>query len=50
MPQLVKSLGGSQAGMVITLPKPTYTDAYAQWIKNLAQTGLFLLIGVSAGS
>lgn len=48
-PQLVKSLGGSQAGVVITVPEPTYTDAYAQWIKNLAQTGLFLLIGVSAG-
>lgn len=49
MPQLVKSLASGQQGMTITLPPPTYLDAYAQWIKNLGQTGLFLLIGVSAG-
>ncbi len=48
-PQLVKSLGGGQQGIVITMPEPTYLDAYAQWVKNLGQIGIFLLIGVSAG-
>ncbi len=48
-PQLIQSLGASQQGISITIPKPTYLDAYTQWIKNLGQIGVFLLIGVSAG-
>lgn len=49
MPQLIKSIGTGQTGIVITMPAPTYLDAYAQWIKNLGQIGVFLLLGVSAG-
>ena len=48
-PQLIASLGTGQDGVVITMPDPTYLDAYGQWIKNLGQIGIFLLIGVSAG-
>jgi ABC-2 type transport system permease protein len=48
-PQLVASLGTGQSGVIIKIPEPTYLDAYAQWIKNLAQIGVFLLIGVTAG-
>jgi ABC-2 type transport system permease protein len=48
-PQLLKSLGTGSQGVVITLPTPTFLDSYAQWVKNLGQIGVFLLIGVSAG-
>jgi ABC-2 type transport system permease protein len=42
-PEIVGSLAGDQlAGL--TLPTPTYLDAYAQWVKNLSQIGLFALI------
>jgi ABC-2 type transport system permease protein len=42
-PEIVGSLAGDQlAGF--TLPTPTYLDAYAQWVKNLSQIGLFALI------
>ena len=47
-PQLVGSLTSGQ-GVSITVPPPTYLDAYTQWVKNLGQIGVFLLIGVSAG-
>ena len=42
-------MGAGQQGISIIVPKPTYLDAYAQWVKNLGQIGVFLLIGVSAG-
>lgn len=48
-PELLKTLGTGDAGVVIIIPKPTYLDAYAQWVKNLGQIGVFLLLGVSAG-
>ncbi len=47
-PQLVGSLTAGQ-GVSITMPPPTYADSYAQWVKNLGQIGVFLIIGVSAG-
>ena len=47
-PQIVGALASDQLGGV-TLPTPTYLDAYAQWIKNLSQIGLFALIIVYAG-
>lgn len=49
MPQLLESLGTGDTGIVITMPEPSYLDAYGQWIKNLSQIGVFLLLGVSAG-
>ena len=47
-PQIVGALAGSQLGG-FTMPTPTYLDAYAQWIKNLSQIGLFALIIVYGG-
>lgn len=47
-PQIVGALAGNQLGG-FTLPTPTYLDAYAQWIKNLSQIGLFALIIVYGG-
>ena len=47
-PEIVGSLAGSQFGH-ITLPPPTYLDAYGQWIKNLSQITLFALIIIYGG-
>lgn len=47
-PEIVGALAGSQLGH-ITIPTPSYLDAYAQWIKNLAQIGLFALIIIYGG-
>jgi ABC-2 type transport system permease protein len=44
-PEIVASVGGSQlAGLMKTLPKPTYLDSYGQWAKNLSQIITFALI------
>lgn len=48
-PALVASVTASQPGVVIELPDPTYLDSYAQWIKNLSQIGLVLVVFASAG-
>jgi ABC-2 type transport system permease protein len=48
-PALVKSLTSSQPGVVIELPPATYLDSYAQWVKNLSQIGMMLVIFSSAG-
>jgi ABC-2 type transport system permease protein len=42
-PEIVGALAGDQLG-AITIPTPTYLDAYTQWIKNLSQIALFALI------
>lgn len=47
-PEIVGALAGSQLGH-ITIPTPTYLDAYAQWIKNLSQIALFALIIIYGG-
>jgi ABC-2 type transport system permease protein len=47
-PEIVGALAGSQLGH-ITVPTASYLDAYAQWIKNLAQVGLFALIIIYGG-
>jgi hypothetical protein len=42
-PQLLGAVGGDQfKGLV--LPAPTYHEAYAEWIKDLSGTALFVLI------
>jgi len=48
-PALVSSVTSGQPGVVIKLPDPTYLDSYAQWIKNLSQMGLLLVVFASAG-
>jgi len=47
-PEIVGALAGSQLGN-FTIPTPTYLDAYAQWMKNLSQIGLFALIIIYGG-
>lgn len=49
-PELLKSMTTSTPGMIIQLPEPTYVDAYAQWIKNLAQIVAFVIVIASAGA
>jgi ABC-2 type transport system permease protein len=48
-PALVASVTAGQPGLVIEMPDPTYLDSYAQWIKNLSQIGLLLVVFASAG-
>jgi len=47
-PEIVGALAGDQLGG-LNIPTPTYLDAYAQWIKNLSQIGLFALIIIYGG-
>jgi ABC-2 type transport system permease protein len=49
-PQLLESMQSSQPGVVITVPDPTWRDAYVQWIKNLSQIVAFITIIASAGT
>jgi ABC-2 type transport system permease protein len=37
------------AALVKAMPKPSYLDAYGQWIKNLSQIGLFAIIIIYGG-
>jgi ABC-2 type transport system permease protein len=48
-PALVKSLTASQPGVVIQIPDPTFLDSYVQWIKNLSQMGLLVVVFSAAG-
>jgi ABC-2 type transport system permease protein len=49
-PEIVASVGGSQlAGLVKALPKPTYSDSYLQWAKNLTQIVIFAIIIIYGG-
>jgi len=49
-PEILKAVGGSDmAALVKALPKPSYTEAYGQWIKNLSQIGLFAIIIIYGG-
>jgi ABC-2 type transport system permease protein len=47
-PQIVGALAANQLGG-FQIPTPTYLDAYAQWVKNLAQIVLFALIIIYGG-
>jgi ABC-2 type transport system permease protein len=49
-PEILKALGGSDyAALVKAMPKPSYLDAYGQWIKNLSQIGIFAIIIIYGG-
>ena len=48
-PELLKALGTSQAGVRITMPPPTVVDAIAQYLKNVAGTGIFVAILLPMG-
>lgn len=48
-PQLVGSIASSAPGMRIELPDPVYMDSYAQWIKNLSQVVLIVVVFAAGG-
>lgn len=48
-PAIVSSVAASSPGIKIVIPPPTYLDSYAQWIKNLTQIGMLLIVFSSAG-
>jgi ABC-2 type transport system permease protein len=48
-PELLKALGTSQTGVQITVPTPTVADAIAQYLKNVAGTGLFVALLLPMG-
>jgi ABC-2 type transport system permease protein len=48
-PELLKAIGTSQPGVTITFPTPTVADAIAQYLKNVAGTGIFVAILLPMG-
>ncbi|MCE5191115.1 MAG: ABC transporter permease [Actinomycetia bacterium] len=50
-PELLKSMSGTagMGGVVVTLPKPTWQDAYLQWSKNLTQMITWVLVVMAGG-
>jgi ABC-2 type transport system permease protein len=48
LPELMKSI--SVPGMVISLPSPTYLDAIDQYIKNISQIAILVVIFIVAGA
>src|SRR5215475_9653098 len=48
-PELLKSLGTGSSGVTLILPTPTVKDAIAQFIKNVAGTGIFIAILLPMG-
>lgn len=49
-PALMKSLAGSQPGVVITVPDPTARDAFGQFLKNMSQIVVIALVITGAGA
>lgn len=48
-PALMDAAMSGTPGLKIEIPDPTYLDSYAQWVKNLSQIGLLLVVFASAG-
>ncbi len=48
-PELLKSLGATGDGVTIVLPTPTLKDAIAQFIKNVAGTGILVAVLLPMG-
>lgn len=48
-PELLKSLGATGDGVTIVLPTPTVKDAIAQFIKNVAGTGILVAVLLPMG-
>lgn len=49
MPEVMKSVASQQPGVTIQLPPPTYLDAYGQWVKNLSQLVLWVVVIAAGG-
>ena len=50
LPDLIKTLGGDQLGIVITLPTPAMSDAIDQLLKNVSQFGILAAILLAMGT
>ncbi|MCX6092661.1 MAG: ABC transporter permease, partial [Candidatus Bipolaricaulota bacterium] len=48
-PEILKSVGTDQ-GITIVLPEPTAADAVAQFVKNVSQIALLVLVFLTMGS
>ena len=48
-PKLLESMP-SQGGITIKIPEPTYRDAIDQWVKNVSQFGLLVLLFIGAAA
>lgn len=48
-PQILESFAGSQPGVIMQLPTPTYIDSYLSWVKNLSQMMVFAVIIIFGG-
>lgn len=48
-PELLKTLGDTGSGIVIQMPEPVMTDAWAQFFKNVGQIGMLVLVIVFGG-
>jgi ABC-2 type transport system permease protein len=48
-PELLKLIGTGQSGVTITFPAPVVTDAIAQYLKNVAGTGILIALLVPMG-
>lgn len=49
-PALVSSVAQAQPGVTITMPPPTWTDAYGQFLKSLNQIVLIAVVITGAGA
>jgi ABC-2 type transport system permease protein len=49
-PDLLKSMGESQSGVIITIPEPSRADAIDQFVKNMSQFGLLLAVLMTFGT
>ena len=50
LPELLQSLGASQQGVQIIVSTPTISDAIAQFLKNVAGTGVFVALLLPMGA
>src|SRR5579859_7869669 len=48
-PELLKLIGSGQSGVTITFPTPTVADAIAQYLKNVAGTGILVALLLPMG-
>lgn len=48
-PELLKLIGTGQSGVTITFPAPVVADAIAQYLKNVAGTGILIALLVPMG-
>lgn len=48
-PQLIRSLPGVPAGLAEIIPEPTLLDSFTQYVKNVSQFGLIVIIVLNMG-